>query len=183
MIRAARPLRFVRYVRLRGPMSSRAGWRAFTLVEMLLAVVMIGILAGAVVVTLHGRRDTYALESAAKDLAAAIRFAVAEAKFKRSLHRVALSDDLRSYRVEFVPNGKTDFRAAKGMAGAARRLADGVWIASVDVGDRWIDPLRTRLEFGPTGGGFAGAIELQNRGGATIRIEVVAGSGQVHVRE
>ena len=157
--------------------------QGFTFIEMLIVVLLIAILAGTVVVSLHGRRETHALKVAAKDLAAAIRFAATEARVRQSPHRLAFNEDLRSYRVEVAASGTLSFEPAKGLAGVAKPLVEGVRIASVSPVRGQLGPLPTDLQFNPDGGGFLGWIELQSKNGRSVKIEVMPETGQVHIHE
>ncbi len=173
-----------------GPASWRGGVRspdglvAFTLVEMLLVLIFLSTLAGALAVSLGGRQDGYALQVAAKDLGAAIRFSTIEARLKQLPHRITFYQNLTRYRVETsVPDAVGEYVPAPGQAGHMRRLVEGVRIAAVSTDGRQLDldTLPRLLVYGPRGDGFHGKIELKNRKGEIITVEVAPGTGQVHV--
>jgi len=157
---------------------------AFTYVEMLVVLVLIGMLAGAAVVSLRGRTQTFALRTATKDLAAALRHAQEEARLRQCPHRVVFSEDTSAYRVESAPHADpADFTAARGRAGRMCPLPRGVHVAAVRVNGREIDLDSVALEFGPGGPLFSGHVRLVNDAGEVAWIEVVRGTGQIHVRE
>lgn len=161
---------------------SRATAPAFTLIELFVVVVVLSILTGSVVVALQGRADAYALEASARDLSAAIRFAVTEARLRQRPFRVRFLDEWRSYRVETLGAGG-EFQPAKGMAGIVRTLPGGINVAAIGQGGGSTGPLPESLDFEPAGGGFAGTVRLVSRGGPVADVEVLPGSGQVHVTE
>jgi len=153
----------------------------FTLVEILLVVVLMSVMAGAVVVSLRGRQDAHVLEVTANDLAAAIRFAATEARLRGTAQRIVFSADHGQYSVERERPDDQEFTRVGGLAGTRHRLAAGVRIRAMGHGRQAMASLPVVLEFDGHGGGFAGWIELVNRLGETIRIEVTAETQQVYV--
>jgi prepilin-type N-terminal cleavage/methylation domain-containing protein len=159
----------------------RAG---FTLAEMLIVMVIIAVLAGGVVVSLQGRHDDYALQMAAKDLAAALNCAISRSKLRSVPHRLAFYDNMKGYRVEAVRAGTpVDFSPVEGRAGILKNLPEGVEITTVLFDGQQIDRLPESFEFASNGEGFSGLIELKNRAEQVRRIRVAAKTGQVHVIE
>ena len=158
--------------------------KAFTLVELLIILVLIAAVSGGLVVSLRGRQSTHALHVTAKELTAAIRFAVAEAKMRRCPHRVVFSHELRAYRVEAVVPGETlGFMPVSGQAGIIRFLPNGIRITKACSDTDEIDLLTAGLAFDGSGGGFFGQIELQNQSGEAIRIEVMYETQQIRIIE
>jgi Tfp pilus assembly protein FimT len=154
---------------------------AFTLVDLLLSVVLISVLVGSVAVALHRRRDPYVVESAAEDLAAALRLAAGQAEATGQPHRVAWSDDGSSFRVERWRTASMEFEPLAGMAGRFRPLGSGVQVAAVRTDRTDGTSQKPELSFDGRGEGFSGRIEL--RGGQRwVDIEVHWRSGQVLVR-
>ena len=157
--------------------------RAFTVVEMLLVLVLIGALTGGVVVSLRGRRGEYALRTASQDLAAAIRFAAGQAQAGNVPHRVAFESDRRTYRVEVAADDDgSRFAPVGGRMGHSKSLGRAVEVVEVRVGGRRDDSMLSSLEFGRRGAGFSGSIKLQNDAGETRWIDVTPEVRQVHVR-
>jgi type II secretion system protein H len=160
-------------------------WTAgFTYVEMLVVLALIGILAGAVVVSLQGRSQTFALKTATKNLSAALRFAREEARLRQRPHRLVFSEDLNAYRVESAESVDTlEFTAVKGRAGAMWQMPRGVRVTGVSKDGQSIELASVAVGFGPDGSGFSGLIELVNDQGEMMRIEVIGETGQIHVRD
>lgn len=158
--------------------------QAFTLVEMLLVLILISLLASGAVVSLRGRKDTYALQVSTHDLAKAMELAVSQAKLKQSTHRVVFNDPRQTYRVEkATTDSALEFTPAQGQAGMGNSLIEGVRISRVWYAENKSIPLPSSFEFYAGGGGFYGRIELVNRTGDSKTIEVMPQTGQVHVLE
>ena len=160
--------------------------QAFTIVEMLVVVVIIAIIAGGAIVSLRGRKDIYAIQVSAYDLASALRFAAGQARMKQTRCRVALDSSRKQYQVERIAAGsmtETDFTPVIGKAGTVKKLAEGVEIIEVSQDGREIHPLPDFFEFNDKGPGFYGRIKLQNRLGDRLSIEVLPETRQVHVLE
>lgn len=157
----------------------------FTLVELLLVLVLIAILAGSMVVSLTGRKESFSLQTSARDLAATIRFA---GQFARQYHttcRVRFDESSRYYQMEHLAasDPALDFIPVRGQAGRQRSLAEGIQITGITTGVNETQSLPEWLEFYRDGSGFAGRIELANQKEETIAIEVIPITGQVHVQE
>jgi len=151
------------------------------LIELLLAVALMAVLATAVVASLTGRRDRYALKVSGEDLAAALRFAAEEARATGRTHRVVFADQGAAFHVQSLQPAPAGFEPAKGLAGRSRPMGGGVRMASVRTGGRSVDPNQARLRFEGDGSGFAGTIVLENARREQLVVEVIPGSGQVHV--
>ena len=168
----------------RTPDCGRLGASAatFTLAEMIVVLVIIGILAGSAVVSLRGRQDLSALRATTKDLAMALRFASDEARVRQRSYRVLFLQDLRAYRIETARTAM-EFEPLDGPAGRIRHMAEGVRILTVMMDGEAVEPLPQSMEFRPLESGFSGRVQLANKYGRTMAIEVMNASGQVHVSE
>lgn len=141
----------------RGAGRARAG---FTLVELLVVLILLAVLAAAVVVSLRGRAESRALDEAAEDVAASIRFALREARAAGLAHRLTFTDGVRGYRIERRRAEGTDFDPVDGPAGRGRVLPDGVDVHRVLRGDVPLTRPPEALPLDPCGDCFAGTIEL-----------------------
>lgn len=162
----------------------RRRWRGgFTLVEMMLVVLLMGILATATVVNLRDRQDAYALSASARDLASALRFAATQARLEGVGYRVVCEHEGRGYRVETRGEGQGEYVPAAGLAGTGRLLARGARMSGVRQQDDAVEAMPEAIEFGPDGRGFWGVIELESRAGQGVEIRVMPWTGQVWVEE
>jgi len=156
---------------------------AFTLVEMLLVLVIMAVLSTAVVVSLCGRRDRRALDTAAHDLTATISYASSQAQLLGRQHRLVLLDDGRGYRVEILCDADGQFVPVKGQAGMQRALPAGIRVASVSGAEGAYGEVPEWLEFGSGGCGFVGRIELRDEAGRSASMQVVGHTCQILVSE
>ena len=162
---------------------SRAG-PAFTLVEMLLVVVLLATLTGTLAVSLGGRVDRHALRIAGKDLAAAIRFSVAETRLKCLPHRVAFYDNWTRYRVERAESAAgSEYAPVRSLAGQMKTLAKQARIAGASTDGQPLESVPETLPQYPDGNSFHGEIQLANRSGETLTIKVSPVTGQVQIVE
>jgi type II secretory pathway pseudopilin PulG len=151
---------------------------------MLIVLVLIAILAGGAVVSLAGRKDSYALCVSSRDLAAAIRLAIGTAQRNQTTARITFDDSLRKYYVEkLADTNTTEFTPVRGKIGLARSLMEGVSIEGVLVDGNDSAFTANLLEFGCNRDSFSGQIKLVNRAGKHTTIEVLPRTGQVHVLE
>lgn len=151
---------------------------AFTLIEMLLVLVIIAVMVGGVVVSLQGRSDAHELKLAARDLTAAVTFASSQAAQTGQAHRVRFTDNARRFLVESIdPLHETKFIPVMGTAGAPHALPANITIVEPFL-SQGNTPMTTThaIVFDPTQGMFAGAVQLRNRAGDEITIEVYEGS-------
>jgi len=151
-------------------------------VELLLVLALLGILSTAATVSLCGHQDEYAIEAAAKDLAAALRFASTEAEIRRKPIRLAFFEAGGAYRVEIADaTAQSGFAPVAGRAGRVRRLMHDVRIVGIAADGRQEASMPDALVFDPSGRGFFGTIGLKNGTGQIIDIRVMAVTHQVCV--
>ena len=143
---------------------------------------ILGVLMAGLSLSLAGRDDSAALRSAAKDLAAAVRYAAAQARLHQMPHRVAFYEEAAEYRVEIADARSAEgFSPVAGQAGRKHVLTHGVRVIGViETGGQMI-PVPRVIEYTPQGMGFSGTIHLANRKDETLVIEVIAQTGQTYV--
>jgi len=157
---------------------------AFSLIELMIVLGLIGMLAASVTVSIRGAQEGHALRTAADDLAGAIRFGFEENRITSTTHRVIFANGGSSYRVEIADStGPQPYQPAPGMASMVKHLPAGVQIVTIknssgQEADIFNNASLTCIN-GP--GGFDGVIQLRNRNGDTILLEILSGTGQVHV--
>jgi prepilin-type N-terminal cleavage/methylation domain-containing protein len=156
----------------------------FTLVELLLVLVIIGVFTGGVVVSLKGRQNHYALNVSSNDLAEAIRYAAYESRMREMPHRVVFRNE-RSYRVEKQQSGfQGNYMPVTGVAGRVNTLKGNVRIAGFFNRDgKALVPVPESVVFDQSPNTFSGRICLQEDLGRTVVIVVNGVSGQVGIDE
>lgn len=162
---------------------SRRPTMAFTLVEMLLAVVMLGVLVGGLAALLGGRQETYSTSAFARDLASAIHFASTESKLANRQHQVAFIDQPLQYRIEKLGLDSEDFIPVQGMAGQLKSVPAGMSVVLISKEGHESPGWPEALVFDGHGQGFNGKLKLTNSKNKSIIIEVAQGTGQVNVVE
>lgn len=152
----------------------------FTLIEMMLVVLIISILAGSLAANLQGRKDSQALRVGAEDLAAAVRFAAAQAATQGRCVQVALLHEGRAFEVQALDE-KGVAQPLAGLTGSHREFARQVHVDRVERNDQArTDGPVDAIAFGG-GRDFAGWIELVDGLGQSRRIEVADATAQVRI--
>lgn len=111
-----------------GLRDTKTWWRrgAFSLLELILVLTIMGILAGAAVVATSGRRPRESVAIGASDAACSLRTAMERARITGLPHRIILLHGAgsTSLRTEALENGV--WTAAPGLAGRAHQMPSGV---------------------------------------------------------
>lgn len=114
------------------PAAKRSSPCGFTLIELMLVLILMGILTGSAVVALQGRDRPEALRLAAEDLAVAVGSAAEAAKRTGRPHVLVWEPEHRGYRLDAATGGATG-RAGEettepvpGRAGRLHQLPEGV---------------------------------------------------------
>lgn len=111
------------------PFCCKRSFGGFTIAEMVVVLVLIGILAGSVVVSLAGRDVQYALRATSKDLTSCIGYAVTHTQHTRVPHRLVFDKAGEAYWVESLDAKTGDtFVAVRGAAGLPKRLPRGITV-------------------------------------------------------
>lgn len=147
--------------------------KGITLVELVMAIAVLGIVASLAIPSLSSLYAGYSLRSAAREIAVYLELA----KMK------GISSN-REYRVEFVG---TTFRIARGNKASESTswtsetdylsLPNGVTISLS------LSPQDGNVEFNPEGTSDAGSITLQNSSGDRYQITLTSATGRVKVKK
>ena len=178
---------------------------AFSLIELMLVLVLMGILAGSAAVALQGRDRPEALRLAAEDLATAVGHAAAAANRSGRTHFWVPTADGRGYRLLAAAAGADlpseldePGEPLPGIGGRQHRLPSGInFVAAISRGEGEGDasgvepplagpaganalPLPPVARFEPNGGSSV-RIGLINLDGEQRWVETTAGMGQVRI--
>ena len=149
----------------------------FTIAEMILVLMLIGMLSGSVVVSLQGRDAEYAIRTTSQDLADAIRFAVEKAKVMRVPHRLVFDENQQAYWIEQADaENEAGYRPVTGRMGRLRKMAKGTSVKELS-----IDETSPVFVFHPND--FAMQLIVIGEVTERIQIEVLPETGKVEVTE
>ena len=154
--------------------------RAFTLPELLLVIVLIGILSGGAVVSLRGRGQIHALAFAAKDLAATIEYGREYGPAHGRSCRLAWMSDHRGYRLEEAElSDGAALTPLRGRCGQGHWLPESVRLSAVcDAADP-LASVSESLTLSWPNASFSGTIELRASTGQRAVVTVVPVSAEV----
>jgi hypothetical protein len=95
---------------------------------------------------------------------------------------VSLYGNPMSYRVEIADSrADTGFGPIEGLPGRMNSLANEIQVAILTSDGVPLRPLPEYLLFDPCGERFSGVIQLTNRKGKTVAVEVLGDAGQVNM--
>jgi prepilin-type N-terminal cleavage/methylation domain-containing protein len=159
---------------------------AFTLVELLVVLTIIGVMTAGMVVVFASNRSQVKIRVAAQDLGTAIAFAREESTAFGTSFRVVFGADQHRYRVERLTMGWANadtpedaFVPVAGAAGRWRVMDSEIRIGNVQVRGVQRKQSPHSLLFSGIHEGFSGQIEVES-GATKWRIEVSDG-GSVSV--
>ncbi len=141
--------------------------RGFSLLEMLLVIVVIGIASGAVGYGMSRQLNSVKIKNVSRDLVAALRYTRGQAIVKQEEKILILDVQNRSYQAD----GKAEIQLPKEidlklLTAAREQLEEG----------------KGAVRFFPDGSSSGGRITI-NRGARTWRIEIAWLTGEVALRE
>ena len=155
----------------------RSGW-AFTLMELLIVLTVIGIMSGGIAVMFVRWSTDNQARTSAQDLAAAISFAARESRVHGATFRVEFPEDGTSYRVTRLAHGWANagtpedaFLTVPGPAGRWHKLGKEVQISHVDIGRTRLNSSPRALTFSGSDDSFSGIISLES-GPSKWRLDV-----------
>lgn len=158
--------------------------RGFTLIELLLVLVVLGVLAGGVVVSLTGRRQAYELETAAKDVATALSYAQANARLNSRPYRVVFGEQGDNIQIETQRSTEaSDWQAAIGVPGRRHRMAGDVRVLATGHAEAMQTQGPYVVEFSAAGAASIDRLVLANTQRQAITIQIMLATGQVEVSE
>ncbi|MAX23072.1 MAG: hypothetical protein CMJ19_01095 [Phycisphaeraceae bacterium] len=158
---------------------------AFTLTELLIVLVLMGVLAGSLVVSLAGREEPQVMRLTVEDLMSALKYTMNQARSTQRDHRLVFDVELHHYVVEQLSLDGETWEAVQGMAGQGHALMQGIQLVSPEDGQA-IEMVSDELlaySFGPNVDDFTGTIRLMNTGGQMWDIQILPISRQIQVIE
>ena len=175
---------------------------AFTLLELMVVVTLIGIVTALVLPDMKGTFEDMLLRSTARDLVSACGLASSQAITINQVHRVRLDRSTRRYIIEraarqadrgtqFVPlnnvpgaSGQVDDRIRIEVHRNDDQSADGTDLKSSAQTDlQWRPAQAEVMTFYPNGTAESGEILLRDRQGFGVALLINGSTGRVRVRE
>src|ERR1039457_6279915 len=183
---------------MRLELSSRRGRTGFTLMELMVVVVIIGIMTAMMIPEMKGTFQDALLRSTSRELINVFDLAYSRAVSLNQLRRVRLDEKSGRYLVEkqVVENGQENFVPADDVPGGKGELdpriavefhqpgeisssTDGASDAPVSSGD----PGGVAISFYPDGTADGGDITLRDREGFRLMLHINPVTARVHVVE
>lgn len=163
--------------------------RGFTLAELLVVLLIIGVLVGGSVVAFGSRRDKTQMLYGAKQLASALQWAASESRLHHAAYRVVLDDTAKHFRIERTIGypavgieSSEVFQPLAGRPGQWIELPAAIQAIQLvdDAGNFLLTP--SLFEFRAEHAGFSGIIELVGKQ-ESVLIEVLQGSVRVYEKQ
>lgn len=151
--------------------------RGFTLVEMILAIVLISIMAGSIVLSIPGRHQKKALSEAVNDLVLALNYGTAEAGIRGVRYQIEFMDDRKGYCIQSWSEQEGKYIAALDNRWAEKRFCRDVQIAELVFGEQK-DVMQ--YELGDMAKGVSGKVVLKNTNGDSLTIDLSPIGAEIH---
>jgi type II secretion system protein H len=119
---------------MRFPSNNHARHRAFTLVEMLIVVVIVGIMSVAITAEMHGTFQDELLRATSRDLASAFNLASSRAISVNRPYRIRIDRFKHRYFLERSRRGGKEFFAARDTASGTGKLDPRIAIELMEPG-------------------------------------------------
>jgi type II secretion system protein H len=185
---------------MRLELSSRRGSSAFTLIELMVVIVIIGIMTAMIIPEMKGSYEDALLRSASRDLVNVFDLAYSRAVSLNQLRRVRLDETTGRYMVEkrVILNGREDFIPAGDVPGDKGALDSRISIEFRRPDDNSAEPAalsgaaatdgaspmnEAAITFYPDGTADPGEIVLRDRQGFRLALRINPITARVHVVE
>ena len=176
--------------------SSRLGQAGFTLVELMVVIVIIGIMTAMMIPEMKGTFQDALLRSTSRELINVFDLAYSRAVSLNQLRRVRFDGTSGRYLVEkqVMENGQEDFVPADDVPGAKGELDKRIVVKFHQPGEMTADENSTApiaetdssevaIGFYPDGTADAGDITLRDREGFRLMLHINPVTARVHVVE
>jgi type II secretion system protein H len=181
-------------------LSSRRGRGGFTLIELMVVIVIIGIMTAMIIPEMKGSYEDALLRSTSRDLINVFDLAYSRAVSLNQVRRVRLDENTGHYMVEkrVMSNGREDFVPAGDVPGEKGELDSRISIEFHRPGENTADssarssalmsstPLPMNgaaIAFYPDGTADAGEFVLRDRQGFRLALRINPITARVHVVE
>ena len=154
--------------------------RGFSLIEMIIVLVVIGLSASLVVPSLSQFSKTVELKGAARKISAILRYCRSEAVNKGQTYQIIFDSDLREVRVQKTESSWEKEEEMKRDAKSVRQmyhLPKGINVKEVNIISPEYSSDYPTIEFYPNGGSNGGSFLLssEERGGYRIKVHFLTG--------
>jgi general secretion pathway protein H len=160
--------------------------RGFSLIELIVVLVVIGLSASLVVPSLSRFSKTVELKGAARKISAILRYCRSEAVNKGQTYQIIFDSDLREVRVQKTESSEEkedDMRKEGKAVRQMYHLPGGINVKEVDIASPQHSSDYPTIEFYPNGGSNGGSFLLNSAERRGYRIKVHFLTGMVKIEE